>query len=126
MLNEVDVFSGFSVNDLRTAKEFYHNILGLTVDETQQGLILRLATGAHIFIYEKHNHVPAEYTILNFAVRNIDAIVEQLVSKGIIFETYDGITDQQGIARGLSRNQGPDIAWFKDPAGNIISVLQEA
>lgn len=123
-----NVFSGFSVNDLIKAKEFYTNTLGLKLVDESMGLTLQLPGGGSVFIYFKEEHSPASFTILNFAVDKIDDAVNELISKGVKFEHYDeGIkTDEKGIARGISQNMGPDIAWFKDPAGNIISVLQLA
>jgi predicted enzyme related to lactoylglutathione lyase len=116
-------FSGFSVNDLTAAKEFYGKTLGVAIDEIPQGFRLKIGNG--ILVYTKSDHVPATYTILNFPVDNIDQAVEELAGKGIKFEHYAGITDHKGVARGLAHNMGPDIAWFKDPAGNILSVLQQ-
>ena len=89
-------------------------------------LHLRLAGDRDILVYPKPDHTPATYTILNFPVDNIDQAVDELTTKGVAFERYDNLTDERGIARGIANNQGPDIAWFKDPAGNILSVLQEA
>jgi predicted enzyme related to lactoylglutathione lyase len=121
-------FSSFSVNDLEAAKEFYGETLGLDVDEDSTMGILRLnpAGSGEILIYPKDDHQPATFTILNFPVNNIDATVDALRSRGIEFESYDGEikTDEKGISRGRESGRGPDIAWFKDPAGNIISVLQ--
>jgi len=124
MLKASESFSGFSVNDLAEAKKFYGETLGVTVDEVPAGLMLKIGNG--ILIYPKPNHEPATYTNLNFRVDDIDQAVGELVAKGIVFEHYEGLTDTKGIARGISHNRGPDIAWFKDPAGNIISVLQDA
>jgi catechol 2,3-dioxygenase-like lactoylglutathione lyase family enzyme len=123
MLNASNAFSGFSVNDLAAAKQFYGDTLGVTVEEVPAGLMLKIGNG--ILIYPKPNHEPATYTMLNFRVDDIDQAVGELAGKGIVFEHYDGLTDQKGIARGISHNRGPDIAWFKDPAGNIISILKE-
>jgi catechol 2,3-dioxygenase-like lactoylglutathione lyase family enzyme len=123
MLNASNAFSGFSVNDLAAAKKFYGDTLGVTVEEVPAGLMLKIGNG--ILIYPKPNHEPATYTMLNFRVDDIDQAVGELAGKGIVFEHYDGLTDQKGIARGISHNRGPDIAWFKDPAGNIISILKE-
>jgi len=123
MLKDSKGFSGFSVNDLAAAKKFYGETLGIEIDENPQGLILKIAGGNGVFVYPKDDHVPATFTILNFPVSGIDQAVEALKSKGITFENYEGFTDEKGIARGLSNDQGPDIAWFKDPAGNILSVL---
>jgi len=126
MLKDNYAFSGFSVNDIEAAKEFYTTVLGLEIASEEMGLMLKLGSKAEIFIYPKPDHTPATFTILNFVVTNIDQTVSDLKSKGVTFEQYDGMTDEQGIARGLSRQQGPDIAWFKDPAGNILSVLQQS
>jgi catechol 2,3-dioxygenase-like lactoylglutathione lyase family enzyme len=117
-------FSGFSVNDLEKAKDFYSQVLELDVVE-EMGLQLHL-NGTTVFIYLKDNHQPATYTVLNFVVEDIDEAVDELVKKGIKFERYDGFDqDEKGIARGIAANRGPDIAWFKDPANNILAVLQE-
>src|SRR5450759_2924380 len=123
MFQETKAFSGFSVNDLVAAKEFYGQTLGLDVEEISAGLMLRIAGGNGIVIYPKGNHTPATYTVLNFPVDDIEQAVDELTSKGVEFESYDGMTDDRGIARGRSLDRGPDIAWFKDPAGNILSVL---
>ncbi len=121
-------FSGFSVDDLAKAKTFYSGTMGLKVEEDSMGLRLHLPGGAAVFVYPKKDHLPASFTIMNFVVGNIDEAVDELAHRGVRFERYDGElkTDDKGIARGLSRNQGPDIAWFKDPAGNFLSVLQES
>ncbi len=117
-------FSGFSVSDVKKAKEFYGQTLGLDVAETMGGLELQIAGGTKIFVYTKPNHTPATFTILNFPVKDIDKSVDRLTRKGIRFEHYEGDirTDEKGIARG---GKGPKIAWFKDPAGNILSLLEE-
>jgi len=122
MFKNTKAFSGFSVNDLQKAKEFYSETLGLEVSENM-GLELHIAGGNNIFVYPKPNHTPATFTILNFIVDNIDKAVEELTNKGVIFEKYEGTikTDEKGIHRG----EGPTIAWFKDPAGNILSVLEQ-
>jgi len=125
MFKDTKAYSGFSVDNLEKAKEFYGQVLGVEVGPSERGLTLRIAGEYGIFVYPKENHVPATYTILNFPVDDIDEAVDELVAKGVTFERYEGMTDEKGVARGLSRNQGPDIAWFKDPAGNILSVLQE-
>ena len=125
MFNNIHAFSGFSVDDITKAKEFYGQTLGLEVEESPMGLNLKVAGGNPVFVYPKDNHAPASYTILNFPVDDIDTAVEGLAGKGVTFEHYDNMTDEKGIARGISANRGPDIAWFKDPAGNILSVLQE-
>lgn len=123
MLQTQAAFSGFSVNDLAKAKEFYSQTLGLELDNDEMGLTFNLPGGGHVYIYQKDDHQPATFTILNFVVDNIDASVEELTSQGVMFEQYDNMTDEKGIARGIAAHQGPDIAWFKDPAGNILSVL---
>ena len=118
-------FSGFSVDDLAKAKQFYSVTLGLSLSEENTGIRLALPGGGSAFVYQKANHQPASFTILNFVVADIDAAVADLTGRGVIFEHYDGFgQDEKGIARGLSQNRGPDIAWFTDPAGNILSVLQ--
>ncbi len=120
------VFSGFSVDNQVAAKEFYGHTLGVTVEESAMGLTLKLAGGNEVFVYPKENHVPATFTILNFVVSDIDQAVDALTNRGVVLERYEGMhQDEKGIARGIAANMGPDIAWFKDPAGNILSVLQE-
>jgi len=125
MFKDTKAFSGFSVNDLAAAKAFYSQTLGLEVEEIPAGLLLKIAGGNGTLIYPKANHTPATYTTLNFPVDDVEQAVDELTSKGVTFEQYDNLTDERGIARGLSTGQGPDIAWFKDPAGNILSVLNE-
>lgn len=128
MLQAKAAFSGLSVNDLDKAKEFYTQVLGLALDDETMGLQLSLPAGGKLFIYPKEDHRPATFTVLNFVVRNIDEAVEELVKQGVSFERYDnmpGAQDEKGIVRGRSAGQGPDIAWFKDPAGNILAVLQD-
>lgn len=126
MFKNTKAFSGFSVNDLKKAKAFYGDTLGLEVSELEMGhLDLHIAGGSHILIYPKSDHTPATFTILNFPVADIEEAVDQLTKLGISFEQYDQPeikTDAKGIARG---NGGPNIAWFKDPAGNILSVLED-
>jgi predicted enzyme related to lactoylglutathione lyase len=125
-LKDSKAFSAFSVNDLAAAKKFYGETLGLDTEEKPMGLLLKLSSEHVIFIYSKENHEPATYTILNFPVDDLDQAVEELKAKGIEFEHYDNMTDDKGIARGIAANMGPDIAWFTDPAGNVLSVLHEA
>jgi catechol 2,3-dioxygenase-like lactoylglutathione lyase family enzyme len=125
MFKNTKAFSGFAVNDLAAAKTFYSETLGLEVEEGGQGLRLKIAGGNATFVYSKPDHVPATYTILNFPVDDIDRAVDQLTAAGVKFEHYGKLTDARGIARGATTGGGPDIAWFKDPAGNILSVLQE-
>jgi len=127
MLQAKAAFSGFSVNDLAKAKEFYTQVLGLQLSNEDMGLQLELPGGGQAFVYQKDDHQPATFTILNFVVDDIEAAVAQLKGQGVTFEQYTegpGKTDDQGIARGRASGMGPDIAWFKDPAGNILSVLQ--
>jgi predicted enzyme related to lactoylglutathione lyase len=128
MFKDNKAFSGFSVDDVEKAKDFYGNVLGLAVEEQGgMGLELTLGTGAKVFVYPKPNHEPASFTILNFPVEDIDAAVDALVEKGVVFEHYDFDelkTDEKGIARATDPADGPTIAWFKDPAGNVLSVLQ--
>ena len=122
MLGDTKAFSGFSVNDIEKAKDFYQRTLGLEVTEANGMLELQLGSGAAVMVYPKDNHEPATFTILNFPVDDVDKAVDELVSRGVRFEIYDfpGLkTDEKGVAR----NAGPTIAWFKDPAGNILSVL---
>jgi predicted enzyme related to lactoylglutathione lyase len=126
MLKDSKAFSGFSVNDIAAAKKFYSETLGIVVEEKENVLILKPAGIPAIYVYSKENHTPASYTILNFPVEDIDQAVEELKDNGVTFEQYENMTDEKGIARGISRNMGPDIAWFKDPAGNVLSVLHEA
>ena len=127
MFKNTKAFSSFSVDDLKKAKGFYGETIGLQVSEMPEGLDLQLAGGGHVFLYPKPNHVPATFTVLNFSVDDIDKAVEKLVGLGVQFESYEGDikTDEKGIFRGATKGQGPNIAWFKDPAGNILSVLQE-
>jgi predicted enzyme related to lactoylglutathione lyase len=127
MLKDSKAFSGFSVNDLDKAQAFYGQMLGLDVEKNEMGiLVIKLGGGSVVLAYPKDDHMPATFTILNFPVEDIDKAVDELSAKGITFEHYDGMTDDKGIARGIATNRGPDIAWFKDPAGNILSVLHEA
>jgi predicted enzyme related to lactoylglutathione lyase len=128
MFKDSKAFSGFSSNDIPKAKEFYANLLGLDVTEENGMLQLHLGTGSAVIIYPKENHAPATFTVLNFPVDNIDSAVEELKAKGVQFENYDMgemKADEKGIYRGKAAGVGPDIAWFKDPAGNILAVLQE-
>lgn len=124
MFKSTKAFSGFSVNDIHKAKEFYGGTLGLEVSESMGNLMLHIAGGTDILVYPKPNHTPATFTILNFPVDEIEAAVARLKGRGVRFERYDQPelkTDDKGICRG---GGGPPIAWFKDPAGNILSVLE--
>ena len=121
MLRDSQAFSGFSTDDIAKAREFYGGTLGLEVTEANGMLRLHLAGGGSVLIYPKDNHEPASFTVLNFPVGDIDAEVDRLAGAGVQFERYEGSgQDERGIARGYP----PPIAWFKDPAGNILSVLQ--
>ena len=122
MFKDAETFSSFSVNDLKKAKEFYGGTLGLEVAETKEGLELHLP-GNTVFIYPKPNHTPASFTVLNFPVKDIEGAVEELTTLGVKLEKYnqpDLKTDERGIMSG----PGMQIAWFKDPAGNILSVIE--
>ncbi len=126
MFQPKNAFSGFSVNDLAEAKDFYTNKLGLKIDETKMGLTLLLPGGSQVFVYQKDGHEPATFTILNLVTDDIDEAVEQLSKAGVTFEHYpDMPQDDKGILHGLTMDMGPNIAWFKDPAGNIMSVMQQ-
>ena len=125
MLRESKAFSGFSVDDLEAARSFYGDTLGLdvTVLEESMGLLaLDLAGGARVMVYAKPTHQPAGFTILNFPVTDVDRAVDELAARGVSFERYDGFDQDE---RGISRGPGPRIAWFTDPAGNVLSVLEE-
>ena len=122
MLKDVPAFSGFSAPDLDQIKEFYGTTLGLEVEDRNGMVELKLGGGASVLVYPKENHEPAVFTILNFPVADVDKAVDELTAKGVSFEKYEGFPqDEKGIMRG----HGPDIAWFKDPAGNILSVLKD-
>ncbi len=125
MFQPKTAFSGFSVNDLAKAKEFYTQTMGLKVVEEGVGLRLHLPGGGTAFAYPKDDHQPATFTLLDFVVDDIDEAVDELKSRGVSFDRYAGmLQDEKGIMRGISQNMGPDIAWFKDPAGNMLAVLQ--
>jgi catechol 2,3-dioxygenase-like lactoylglutathione lyase family enzyme len=122
MFKESKAFSGFSSNEIAASKQFYAETLGLDVSEEMGGLALHLAGGGEVFVYPKDDHVPATFTVLNFPVRDVEAAVDRLTAAGVGLERYEGFgQDEKGIARG---DEGPTIAWFKDPAGNILSVLE--
>lgn len=131
MFKDTIAFSGFSVDDMDAAQKFYSQTLGLKVEkENMDTLILHIAGGTNILIYPKGSaHTPAKFTILNFPVDNIDTAVEELVKRGVELEHYDSNdikTDKKGVFRGVEKNQGPNIAWFKDPADNILSVIENS
>jgi len=123
MFRDSHAYSGFSTNDISKAKSFYGETLGLEVTEANGMLTMHLATGGTVLVYPKGNHEPATFTILNFPVEDIDRAVDALSGVGIQFERYE---DSGQDERGISRGWGPPIAWFKDPAGNILSVLEES
>ncbi|WP_328988907.1 VOC family protein [Kribbella sp. NBC_01245] len=120
MFEQTKAFSGFSVDDIPTAKRFYGETLGLKVSEENGMLQLHIAGDRNTLVYPKDNHEPATFTILNFPVDDIDQAVADLTAKGVTFEQYE-MTDAKGIARGP---EGPPIAWFKDPAGNVLSIIE--
>ncbi|HEX2031359.1 MAG TPA: VOC family protein [Actinomycetota bacterium] len=128
MLADSQAFSGFAVDDLAAARRFYGDTLGVDVAEEMPGLLtLRLGGGTNVIVYEKPDHTPATFTILNFPVEDIDRSVEELARRGVRFERYEGFEqDEKGIARPARQDQGPPIAWFKDPAGNILAILEGA
>jgi catechol 2,3-dioxygenase-like lactoylglutathione lyase family enzyme len=121
MLGDSKAFSGFAVPDVEQAKRFYGETLGLRVDDQDGALNLRLAGDRDVLVYPKPDHTPATYTILNFPVDDIEATVDALAERGVRFERYEGFEQDE---RGILRGEGPPIAWFKDPAGNILSVIK--
>lgn len=125
MIKVQDSFSSISTNDLEKAKKFYSEILGLKIEDEKMGLRYSLPGGGTLFIYPKENHKPATFTVLNLIVSDIDSSVDELLSMGVTFEIYEGFKqDKKGIARDPSGKSAPAIAWFKDPANNILSVIQ--
>ena len=123
MFGKTKAFSGFAVDDIEKAKQFYGETLGLEVTEENDLLTLHIAGGRPILVYPKPNHTPASFTILNFPVDDIEPVVDQLAARGVVFERYEGTplaTDEKGIFHG----GGPLIAWFTDPAGNVLSVVE--
>lgn len=120
MFGQTKAFSGFSVDDIPAAKEFYAGTLGLAVDEDHGMLQLRIAGGNPVLVYPKDDHVPAAYTTLNFPVPDIAAAARELATKGVAFERYGDEHDELGVVR----TDGPPIAWFKDPAGNVLSIIE--
>ena len=122
MFENTEAFSGFSVDDVPKAKKFYGETLGLRVSEEYGMLTLHIAGERYVLVYPKPDHTPASYTILNFPVDDIDEAVDELAERGVRFERYDdSAQDEKGIYHG----GGPLIAWFKDPAGNVLSVIQQ-
>ena len=125
MFENTKAFSGFAVDDVAKAKQFYGETLGLDVSEENGMLTLHLAGGGRVLIYPKENHEPATFTVLNFPVTDIERAVDGLRAKGVEFEHYGGNDGPRTDARGIFRDEGPLIAWFVDPAGNILSVLEQ-
>jgi catechol 2,3-dioxygenase-like lactoylglutathione lyase family enzyme len=126
MFASTKAYSGFAVDDIDKARVFYENKLGLRTSVEHGLMTLQLAGDRPTLVYPKPDHTPATYTILNFPVDDIDKAVDELTARGVQFERYEGgEQDEKGIMRGISRGEGPDIAWFRDPAGNILSVLHE-
>jgi catechol 2,3-dioxygenase-like lactoylglutathione lyase family enzyme len=121
MFTNTKAFSGFAVDDVDKAREFYSETLGLEVSEENGMLTLKIAGDRPTLVYPRPDHTPAEYTILNFPVGDIDQAVDDLTARGVRFEHYEGFEQDE---RGIMRGQGPPIAWFKDPAGNVLSVIQ--
>lgn len=128
MITAISSFSGYSVDNIEAARKFYVDTLQLKLIDDSMGLMLELPGGGQHFLYEKADHVPADYTTLNFVVDDINETIEHLGGHhGIKFEMYDNLPapqDEKGVLRGKAAGQGPDIAWFKDPAGNVLSVLE--
>ena len=124
MLESSKAFSGFSVDDLAPARQFYGETLGVRTSEQNGLLTLHLAGDTNVLIYPKPDHQPATFTVLNFPVDDIEATVDELAGRGVRFEHYTG-TDLETDAKGIFRGGGPLIAWFRDPAGNVLSVLEQ-
>jgi catechol 2,3-dioxygenase-like lactoylglutathione lyase family enzyme len=120
VLGSRPAFSGFSATDIDAERTFYRDVLGVPLTEEMGGLNLELAGGQRVYVYPKPNHEPATFTVLNFQVPDINAAVDELTSRGVTFERYEGMPQDE---RGVMRDNGPNIAWFKDPAGNILSVI---
>ena len=125
MLKDSKAFSGLSAGDIPKVRKFYSETLGLDVSESHGLLTLRLTGGNNVLIYPKPNHVPATFTVLNFPVKDVDLVVDELTKRGVRFEQYD-LPDLKTDEKGIMRGNGPTIAWSKDPAGNILSVIEEA
>ena len=121
MFTDTKAFSGFAVDDVAKARGFYGDTLGIRTSEENGLLTLHLAGDRPTLVYPKPDHTPADYTILNFPVADIDAAVDELTERGVRFERYEGFGQDE---RGIMRDQGPPIAWFRDPAGNVLAVLQ--
>lgn len=129
MLEIIDAFPGFSVNDVEAARRFYGDALGLTVEESMGGLRLILPSGQGVFVYPKDDHEPASFTILNFEVADLGRTVDELNAAGVVTKIYADPhsygTDERGIAWGSASGEGPDICWFRDPSGNVLSLIAQ-
>ena len=127
MLDESKAYSGFAVPDLEAAKKFYGEALGLSVKTLMDDVLIQIGSDDRaVLVYQKDDHKPANFTILNFPVADVDAAVDELAGRGVDFERYDGFNqDEKGIARPEESGQGPTIAWFTDPAGNVLAVHEE-
>jgi catechol 2,3-dioxygenase-like lactoylglutathione lyase family enzyme len=122
MLKDSKAFSGFSVNDTEAARAFYAETLGVEVTDEAGALNLHLGGGTNVYVYPKPDHVPATFTVLNFPVPDVERAVDELAARGVHCERYPSMPDQD--EKGIHRGEGPLIAWFKDPAGNVLSVIQ--
>ncbi|MGB3945635.1 MAG: VOC family protein [Candidatus Saccharimonadales bacterium] len=128
MFEQTEAFSGYSVDDITEALRFYRDILGCDASDVGMGVELHFPNGHTVFLYEKEDHEPATFTVLNFPVDDIDTAIEDLEIKGIEMLMYEDLPAQQdarGVLRGKAAGMGPDIAWFKDPAGNVLAVLEQ-
>lgn len=126
MFSETRAYSGYSISDLDASQHFYGDLLGLKVEAEGPGLVLHLHGGTDVLLYVKDNHEPASFTVLNFTVGNIEEAVDGLVAKGIAMIDYPDMgADDRRIFRGIAQNMGPDVAWFADPSGNILSVMTD-
>lgn len=129
MFNPKTALNAFSAKDLDAIKQFYTEVLDLEVKDSPAGIEIQLPGGAKLMAYQSDKNQPAAYTMLNFFVDDIDEAVDTLVQRGVLFERFEGMgfpQDEKGIARGLAAHKGPDAAWFKDPQGNILEILQVA
>ncbi|HJP81585.1 MAG TPA: VOC family protein [Candidatus Saccharimonadales bacterium] len=125
MIKIQSVFSGFSVKNIDEAKQFYGDILGFQFEDQVGGTSMLLPSGNRAWMYQKKDHEPATYTMLDLVVDDIDEAYTELTTKGVVFEKYPGSPqDDKGIMRGKSHNMGPNIAWFKDPSGNILAIVE--
>jgi catechol 2,3-dioxygenase-like lactoylglutathione lyase family enzyme len=129
MLQDTPAFNGYSIRNMAEAKGFYQETLGLKAEELPMGMgiSLKLHGGQRVFLYQKDDHQPATFTVLNFEVDHIDPVIDELIARGIKFEVYDTLPakqDEKGVLRGKAVGMGPDIAWFKDPSNNILALLE--